>query len=121
MLKDNDTVYARYYDALANGNRCVIPLMVYYEVRRGLKANKATTQMNAFEDICITLGVDNLTTADMDKAADIYADRKQRGVPIDDADLLIAAQCIINGYTLVTHNIRHFEYIDGLLVEDWAV
>jgi tRNA(fMet)-specific endonuclease VapC len=120
MLKDNDIVYERYYDALAHGNCCVIPLMVYYEVRRGLKAVNAAVKLNAFEDVCKALDVDDLTSADMDKASDIYAARKQAGTLIDDADMLIAAQCLTRGYTLVTHNTRHFDGITDLQIIDWA-
>jgi len=38
---------------------------------------------------------------------------------IEDADLLIAVQCILNGYTLVTNNVKHFKDIDGLVIENW--
>jgi len=36
----------------------------------------------------------------MDVAADVYAERKTLGKPIDDGDLLIAAQYINHGYSL---------------------
>jgi len=45
LLKDNDTVYSRYFEALSHGHRCMIPLMVYYEVRRDLMASGATIKM----------------------------------------------------------------------------
>jgi tRNA(fMet)-specific endonuclease VapC len=34
-------------------------------------------------------------------------------------DLLIAATALANAMTVVTHNVREFERIEGLLVEDW--
>jgi predicted nucleic acid-binding protein len=120
LIRNNETVCTRYYNAVSGGSRCVIPLMVYYEVRRGLLANDAHQRMRSFENLCADLGVDNLTVADMNTAAEIYAARKQNGVGIDDADLLIAAQSITRGYILVTHNARHFDDIDGLTIEDWA-
>ena len=36
-----------------------------------------------------------------------------------DSNILIAAFCIVHDYTLVTHNVRHFEGIRDLKVEDW--
>jgi predicted nucleic acid-binding protein len=120
MLKGNETVYSRYFEALSRGNCCVVPLMVYYEVRRGLIANGAIMKMRSFSSLCEDLGVDSLTVADMDTAAEIYADRKHRGLAIDDADLLIAAQAITRGYILVTNNTRHFIGIERLQMEDWA-
>lgn len=102
------------------GNRSVIPLMVYYEIQRGLIASGASVKMRSFENLCTVFGIYDLTKADMRTAAGIYADRKYRGMPIDDADLLIAAQCVTNGYTLVTNNIKHFERIDGLQLVNWV-
>jgi len=120
LLKDNDLVYNRYFDALSQGNRCVIPTIVYYEVLRGLKANDANRKMRSFEKLCIALGVDDLTQDDMNSAADIYAERKRNGTPIEDTDLLIAAQCLTHGYTLVTNNTKHFMGIKGLPLVDWT-
>jgi len=39
---------------------------------------------------------------------------------VGDADILIAAFCIVNGYTLVTDNVKHFENIAGLRLMNWA-
>ena len=36
-------------------------------------------------------------------------------------DLLIAATALVHGLTLATCNVRHFEGIEGLSVEDWAL
>jgi len=44
---------------------------------------------------------------------------RKTGKTICDADILIAAHCIVNGYTLITHNTKHFENIEGLLLENW--
>jgi tRNA(fMet)-specific endonuclease VapC len=44
---------------------------------------------------------------------------EQAGRPIGSNDLLIAAQAIALGYTIVTDNEREFARIDGLLRENW--
>lgn len=41
------------------------------------------------------------------------------GTPLDDMDLLIGSIAVSQGYTLVTHNVRHFSRIPKLKVEDW--
>ena len=120
LLKDDETVYSRYFDTLSKGNQCTIPLIAYYEVRRGLEANDAASKMRSFEKICVELDVYDLTIEDVSMAASIYADRKNKGKMIDDADILIAAQCITNGYTLVTNNTKHFENIEGLRIVNWV-
>ena len=44
---------------------------------------------------------------------------EQIGRPIGGNDLLIAAQAIALGYTIVTDNEGEFARIDGLLRENW--
>ena len=41
------------------------------------------------------------------------------GTPIGAYDLQIAAIALANNLTLVTHNTREFERVDGLRLEDW--
>jgi len=44
---------------------------------------------------------------------------RQAGTMVADADLMIAAITQAQGATLVTGNIRHYERIEGLRLEDW--
>jgi len=117
---NGDAVIAGKLNAATQSNvEIIIPLMVYYESRRGLLANNATKKIQVFEKLCKQLSIIDLTAADMDTAATIYAERKRNGKPIDDGDLLIAAQCVTKNYTLITNNVKHFKDIDGLLFENW--
>ena len=50
----------------------------------------------------------------------IRANLERRGTPIGPMDLLIAAHAMALGATLVTHNTREFDRVDGLSLEDWA-
>ena len=52
-------------------------------------------------------------------AARIRADLETVGKPIGPHDVLIAATALAHGATLVTHNLREFRRVKGLLVEDW--
>jgi tRNA(fMet)-specific endonuclease VapC len=49
----------------------------------------------------------------------IRADLEARGTPIGPNDLMIAAIALANDLTLVTANIREFNRIGDLRVEDW--
>jgi len=51
--------------------------------------------------------------------AQLRAQLEQKGTRLDTMDLFIAATAIDNGYTLVSHNTRHFSRIPGLQLEDW--
>ena len=58
-----------------------------------------------------------------DRCAEEYgllrAELERAGTPIGPNDLLIAATARANGCTLVTHNVREFSRVSGLLYEDW--
>jgi len=41
------------------------------------------------------------------------------GVVVNPVDLMIAAVAVVHDLTLVTHNIKHFEVIPDLRIEDW--
>jgi tRNA(fMet)-specific endonuclease VapC len=55
----------------------------------------------------------------LDRAAILWADARSRGLPDNDADLIIAATASLQGRTLVTGNSAHFSWIAGLSLEDW--
>ena len=42
-----------------------------------------------------------------------------KGIRIEDMDLLIAATAIYNELTLVTNNTKHFENVPNLKIENW--
>ncbi len=56
---------------------------------------------------------------------DVYANEKTRlrklGTPIDDFDLLIGASAVSNDMILITNNIKHFERIDQIVIENWTL
>ncbi|MCL1849031.1 MAG: hypothetical protein FWF83_05105 [Clostridiales bacterium] len=61
-----------------------------------------------------------MTAEVWETAASIYADLRRNHFAVGDADILIAAFCIENAYTLVTGNTRDFKNINGLQTEDWV-
>ena len=58
-----------------------------------------------------------------DEAATSYARIRaaveEKGKPIGNLDLLIAAHAIARGATLVTNNTRHFAQVPGLRIANW--
>jgi tRNA(fMet)-specific endonuclease VapC len=45
---------------------------------------------------------------------------RQAGTPIGAHDLWIACHALAEGAVLVTHNLREFQRIEGLAVQDWV-
>jgi len=52
-------------------------------------------------------------------AGDLLAYLKRSGRPVGLEDVLIAATARANGYTVVTHNTKHFLGLPEVKVEDW--
>ncbi|HGJ66267.1 TPA: type II toxin-antitoxin system VapC family toxin [bacterium] len=94
-------------------------IITQYEILRGLKTKGLDNQISSFERLCKSSSIVPLTNEVVIQASRIYADLYQRGLLISDADILIAASAIANGYTLVTNNTKHFERISGLNIENW--
>ena len=49
----------------------------------------------------------------------IRADLESKGQPIGPYDTLIAGIALSNNATLVTHNPKEFERVNGLTIEGW--
>ncbi len=58
---------------------------------------------------------------DAQAAGEIRAVLAQQGQPIGPYDVLIAGQALARGLTLVTNNIREFQRVSDLLLENWSV
>ncbi len=61
----------------------------------------------------------NLTARIVELYGDIKADFRKNGTPVDDFDILIAATAIVNNYTVVINNTKHFFRVPGIKLEDW--
>lgn len=52
-------------------------------------------------------------------AAKVRAKLSEQGTPIGPYDVLIAGQALARGLTLISRNLREFQRVDQLIVEDW--
>lgn len=68
--------------------------------------------------------LENLFIVPIFDSIDLYAKEKVRlrsiGKPMNDEfDLLIGVTAIYNNFVLVTDNVKHFELLDGIQIENW--
>ena len=110
-------------EILVDNNSYVVPYIVVYEVKRWLH-DKPTKQMRLFDKkfdaFFSVVKEDAVMGGDVwDMASQIYINLKQTGQLIGDADIIIAAYCIVNDYTLVTRNKRDFIRINNLKFVNW--
>jgi len=119
FIQGDKRVIAELRDVLVDGNSLIIPPVAYYEIRRGFKHKSAPKKEKVFSRMCALYAVGEMTLAAWERAAEIYGESCRQGKSIPDDDILVAAFCIVNGYTLVTHNVRHFEHVKELIFVNW--
>lgn len=61
-----------------------------------------------------------LPEASVTRFAELYAELRRQGQPLDDMDLLIAGIALAHDWVLATYNQNHFARIQPLIVEDWS-
>ena len=101
------------------GGKLIIPPIVHYEIVRGFLYSAATKKLRLYNELKDYLGLGKLTVRELEVAAEIYNSLRKRGLSVSDADILIAAFCIVGDYTLITNNTKDFENIAGLQRENW--
>lgn len=97
-----------------------ISMITYAELIFGAKRSqneqKNMIKVNHIRDI---YAIEDLNEGVMEVFADVKAKMFEKGIRIEDMDLLIAATAIYNELTLVTNNTKHFENIPNLKLENW--
>jgi tRNA(fMet)-specific endonuclease VapC len=93
-----------------------------FELEYGCAKSERREQSRRALEIFLSAGFDQpaFDLEDARAAGEIRAWLETRGQPIGPCDTLIAAQARRRGATLVTLNVREFERVPGLSVEDWA-
>ena len=121
-LRNTPSVHKNFNDAVLRGDDLVIPKIVDYEMSRGFRVFSAPKKEAAYH-VLTTSGFCDLAKMDVyswDKAEMVYAELYHKRLTVGELDILIAAFCIENDHILVTNNVKHFEVIDGLKIEDWS-
>ncbi len=107
--------YLDYFDGFS------LSIITYYEILRGLKYIGNKRELGDFENLMDNSELITLDREIIKKASDIYVGLKEKGELIGDADILIAASCLLKNMVLVTDDEEHFRRIKELEVENWLL
>ncbi|MEB3164940.1 MAG: PIN domain-containing protein [Prochlorothrix sp.] len=85
----------------------------YYSQSIARNLQRATTFIQ-------NLAVLNLTLPAVQQFGELKASLRKTGTPIADMDFFIASIALTKNRVLVTNNLRHYQRIPGLKLENWA-
>jgi len=118
-LKNNPKIKQRLKEFQSQEGLLSISCITYFEVKRGLFAVNAIKQLERFDNFCKDYQIiflDDL--AILEKASEIHANLRLRGLPIQTEDILIAATAIIKNFILVSND-SDLLRVEGLSLENW--
>jgi tRNA(fMet)-specific endonuclease VapC len=123
LLKNDPAIFRkRLRRAVSRGAAVAVSSIVLYELWYGV-ARSARRRENAERLRTFLSGGIEVTGFDEDDArtaGDLRATLEAAGTPIGPYDLLIAAQALRTGATLVTANVAEFARVTGLQWQDWT-
>jgi tRNA(fMet)-specific endonuclease VapC len=120
LLRGTSSVRVKRDEAVAQSADIIIPQFVNYEILRGFMCEPAPAKEKMYKSLCLNYSVGEMTAEIFEYGAKIYSDLWKKRLTVGDADILIAAFCMVGDYTLVTDNIKHFDVIDGLKLLNWV-
>jgi tRNA(fMet)-specific endonuclease VapC len=96
-----------------------IAAIVLAELEYGAAKSGIARHRQRLDGLLAVLAVESFSLADAQFYGGLRADLERRGQCIGPHDMLIAAQALRLGATIVTHNMREFSRVPGLKCEDW--
>ena len=98
-----------------------VSAITYAELTHGVEKSMAVEKNR----LALALLFSNIEVLDFDIKAAIHYGKiraylEKQGTPIGPLDMMIAAHAMSLGYTVVTNNIKEFERVPDLKLENWA-
>lgn len=117
IMRQVPSVISRLQELIKNNEDIRIPIISYYEVKRGLLSNNSIHKLALFDAQMKVFGLVPMKESTFELAAQIYAQLKSAGKLIEDADLFIGCSALEHNAILLTNNSNHLERIPHLQIE----
>ena len=115
----NTKIQERIIQTISNGERIALTSINVYEILKGFKWRKNKNKEIIFKEFLENITIYTIDDDVIELAADIYADLRESGKTVGDADILIAATVIKNNGKLASNNTKHYKDIEKLNLLDW--
>lgn len=89
---------------------------LFYGAAKSVRSEEMSAAVRGFLATVDVLGLDERSAAQFGR---LKAGLEAGGLRLADADILIASICLAHGATIATGNIRHYDRIPELGIEDW--
>ncbi|SLM31658.1 tRNA(fMet)-specific endonuclease VapC [Desulfamplus magnetovallimortis] len=94
----------------------VVKAELFYGAMKSKYPERNISKQKEFLDHFISYSFDDNAA---EKYGNIRAQLEKNGTPIGPNDLMISAIALSQNLILITHNVREFERVEGLVLEDW--
>lgn len=88
------------------------------EILEGLLETKNMKKLFLFKELLKTVTTINIDLQIIEKFASLRKFLRNKGLLIDNFDLLIASTCLVHDLILITNNVSHFKRISKLKIKD---
>jgi predicted nucleic acid-binding protein len=122
-LHKEKNVFTKFHNVIMNNDDLVIPRIVHYELQRGFLTKHSPKMEDVYMKLIGITGcceIAGMNEWAWTQAEQVYKGLYEKRLTVGELDILIAAICLENNYTLVTNNEKHFKDIDGLRYENWV-
>jgi predicted nucleic acid-binding protein len=120
LMRRDERAQAKLEEYTASETRLTTTPITACELFKG--AYKSTKRERELQKVKMTLGfleVLNFSVEASERYGRLMASEGLHGGPIGDLDAMIASIALTHGEDIVTSNRKHFERVEGLLVDSW--
>lgn len=122
LMKQHDpTVKQRAEAYFRTQPQIAISAITCYQILRWLREPIKAKRLAQFNQILTQQIILNVDMPVLDRAANLWIEARAAGRPREDVDLIIAATALVHDLTLATGNTKHFEWIEGLKIDNWRM
>ncbi len=120
MIKNRPESVKKKFETFSIGEVCISSVTVSELVYGAYKSQKIEQNLKTLEKFFLPLDIVDFDYKASFEYGKIRADLEKRGRVIGQLDMQIAGVALANDMTVVTNNIKEFERVAGLKVENWV-
>lgn len=123
LLKNKPLAVAERVNALSDEDALCMSYVTYAELLKGAERSVRKAQvLKHIKQLTLSIPVEYAMDAKIcQHYAEQFTQLKEAGTPIGANDLWIACHALATDATLVTNNVREFERINRLRIENWSL